>query len=243
MKYTIQLNVVKFILIIGIFISNFQIFSQTNYSEEALTGRGKSSFVGNDIKLQNEVFEAFENMRKDAFKEGVLIEIVSAYRSFNRQMEIWNSKYESYILEGLSEQESIEKIIEYSTIPGTSRHHWGTDIDIIEGGIDEPKHMLTKENYNSGGIYSNLKNWMDSNSEKYGFYLVYDNNPDRKGFKYEPWHYSFKKIAKPMLKEYLEIDLVEIFQKSNIKGSHLFSEIFLKKYFSEQILDISLSLK
>ena len=222
---------------------NTPIFSQTNYSKLALTGRNDLILVGDTFKLQNEVFEAFNKMQQEALKEGISIQIASAYRSFNRQKKIWNRKYRRYISEGLSQQQSIEKIIEYSTIPGTSRHHWGTDIDIIDGAVKAPKKMLIEENYENSGVYSKLKVWMDSNSEKFGFYLVYDQNKLRKGFKYEPWHYSYKNISKPMLSEFLKIDLAQFYQTINFKGNKYLTPKFLQKYYSENILDINSKLK
>ena len=218
---------------------NFTSYSQTNYSEKALMGRGDLMLVGETIQLQKEVFDAFDKMQEEALKEGISIQIVSAYRSFDRQKSIWNKKFKSYILNGLTQQQAIDKIIEYSTIPGTSRHHWGTDIDIIDATIKAPKELLLQKNYENTGVYVKLKEWMDLNAEKFGFYLVYDNNPLRKGFKYEPWHYSYREVSRIMLTKFKEIDLNQILQRNDIKGKHLFSVKFIKKYRSAHILDIN----
>jgi len=233
----------SYFLIFLLLLSKINTFSQTNYSERALTGRGDLELVGTQDKLQKEVFEAFKKMQQDALKDSISIKIASAYRSFDRQQEIWNRKYDTYILEGLTPNEAIEKIIEYSTIPGTSRHHWGTDIDLIEEVVKPPKSLLTEENYIDNGVFSSFKRWMDKNSEKYGFYLVYDACLDRKGFKYEPWHYSYKKLSYPMLKEFLKIDLVALLQSLNLKGNKFITPVFLQKYTNENILDINPKLK
>lgn len=214
-------------------------FSQNNYSEKALTGRGDLVLVGETIQLQKEVFEAFDKMQEEALKAGISIQIVSAYRSFDRQKSIWNKKFESYISNGLTQQQAINKIIEYSTIPGTSRHHWGTDIDIIDGAIAAPKELLLQENYENTGVYVKLKEWMDLNAEKFGFYLVYDNNPLRKGFKYEPWHYSYREVSRVMLTKFKEINLEKLLQINDIKGNHLFTKEFIKSYNLEHIFDIN----
>lgn len=230
--------------LIGLFfLSSLHCFSQIHYSEEDLTGRGKLELVGDTYKLQKEASESFINMRKEALKAGISIQIVSSYRSFASQKKIWNRKYKKYILRGLSPEKTIEKIIEYSTIPGTSRHHWGTDIDIIDGAFEIPKNILFEDNYLNEGVYSNLKEWMDANSEKFGFYLVYDKSLSRRGFKYEPWHYSYMPLSKPILEKFLSRDLKKILQKSNLSGSKQFSDKFLEKYYSEQILDINSELK
>ncbi|WP_457619083.1 M15 family metallopeptidase [Lutibacter sp.] len=230
-------------LIILLLLSRLNSFSQVNYSELALTGRGDLELAGTQDKLQKEVFEAFKKMQQAALKDSISIKIASAYRSFDRQQEIWNRKYEAYISEELTPQEAIEKIIAYSTIPGTSRHHWGTDIDLIEEVVKLPERLLIEENYINNGIFSNFKKWMDKNSEKYGFYLVYDDTVSRRGFKYEPWHYSYKKLSYPMLKEFLKVDLIKLLQSVNLKGNKFITPVFLQKYTNENVLDINPKLK
>lgn len=222
----------------------FQInmISQTVYNLNALTGRGDLELIGDSYKLQKEAFEAFNAMKDAAAVEGINIEIVSSYRSFEHQKRIWERKYKIFISKGLSPRLAIAKIIEYSTIPGTSRHHWGTDIDIIDGSVSKPKNILIEENYFDKGVYSNLKKWMDENSEKFGFYLVYTNNSSRKGFKFEPWHYSFKSLSKPMLIEFKKIDLSNIYTKIELKGYKFLTQEFLKKYNKENVFDINPSL-
>lgn len=217
----------------------FLIQAQTSYSDKALTGRGDLELVGKTHKLQKKVYTAFEQMKKAALKDGIKINIVSAYRSFERQKSIWNRKYTTYLKQGYSSKKAIEKIIEYSTIPGTSRHHWGTDIDIVEGGKKHPKNVLNENNFNKNGVYSNLKKWMDNNAAKYGFYLVYNSEANRKGFKYEPWHYTYKAISKPMLQEFLNLDVSIILNRSKLKGYKYITPQFLKKYEKENILDIN----
>ena len=101
----------------------------------------------------------------------------------------------------------ISKIIEYSTIPGTSRHHWGTDLDIIDANSTYKGDVLVPSKFHGTGPFCKLKEWMDNNAANFGFKLVYTDTPTREGFKYEPWHYSFAEISKPMLSEYRNIDL------------------------------------
>ena len=98
-----------------------------------LLGKANPEFYNKKIPMIKEAGEAFVNMKKEALKEGIKIEIVSGFRSYNRQKQIWNRKFRINKMNGLSPQQNILKIIEYSTLPGTSRHHWGTDIDIIDG--------------------------------------------------------------------------------------------------------------
>ena len=225
-----------------LFLLTYTVTSQKQYSINALTGSGDLELVGTSFKLQKEAFNAFQKMKSAALKEGINIKVVSAYRSFGRQKSIWNRKYKLFISQGLSPQAAIEKIIEYSTLPGTSRHHWGTDIDIIDASVKAPSNLLNESNYNKNGVYFELKKWMDANSEAFGFYLVYTNNPKRKGFKYEPWHYTYKPLSVPMLKDFKNLDLVHFYKNIKLNGNQYLTKEFLAKYVKENSLDINLSL-
>ena len=232
------------IIVISVFtIFQINLFSQTDYTLNALTGRGDLELTGDSYKLQKEAFEAFNTMKTAALLDGIAIEIVSSYRSFEHQNRIWERKYKAFISKGLSPEQALAKIIEYSTLPGTSRHHWGTDIDIIDANVKVPKDVLIEENYQNNGVYTSLKKWMDLNSEKFGFYLVYTNTYSRKGFRYEPWHYSYKKIAVPMLQEFLKIDLLQFFKTINLMGKYYISPKFIEKYINNNISDINTKLK
>jgi LAS superfamily LD-carboxypeptidase LdcB len=189
--------------------------------------------------MHKEAKVAFMEMKKEAKKEGINIEVVSAYRSFQRQKEIFERKYKKYTSQGLNSSEAINKIIEYSTIPGTSRHHWGTDIDIIDANTARPENVLKEENFYGNGSYCKLKEWLNEHSESFGFYEVYTNNSKRKGFKYEPWHFSYAPVSKPMLQQYKKLDLKTILEEENILGNEYFSEEFIQKYRNQNILDIN----
>ena len=219
----------------------FQInlFSQTVYNLNALTGRGDLELIGDSYKLQKEAFEAFNAMKDAAAVEGVTIEIVSSYRSFEHQKRIWERKYKIFISKGLSPRLAIAKIIEYSTIPGTSRHHWGTDIDIVDGYRKIEGDVLVPEKFEAGGPFEDFKKWMDENSKKYGFHLVYTDDPKRRGFKYEPWHYSFAPISKPMLTAYRKINILQLLQQEEFYGSEHFTTGFIRDYIQNNILDIN----
>ncbi|MGB1450119.1 MAG: D-alanyl-D-alanine carboxypeptidase family protein, partial [Marinirhabdus sp.] len=123
---------------------------------------------------------------------------------------------------------------------GTSRHHWGTDIDIIDGGVaPRPENVLRPGLFHGEGPFCKLKTWLDKNAETFGFFEVYTNNANRKGFKYEPWHYSYAPVSKPMLKAYKKLDIKEILTGEKIKGAAHFTEEFIEMYRTEHILGIN----
>jgi LAS superfamily LD-carboxypeptidase LdcB len=80
---------------------------------------------------------------------------------------------------------------------------------------------------------------MNENAHKYGFYRVYTNNKLRAGYKYESWHYSFRKLSKPMLAQYNQLDLVKILKKEIIAGNKYFTPLFIKKYKEDNVLGIN----
>tara|TARA_B100001778_G_scaffold114795_1_gene94139 strand:- start:420 stop:1145 length:726 start_codon:yes stop_codon:yes gene_type:complete len=233
-----------FYLVLLIFSVNFlKSQNKIKYSQASLLGQGDSKLNITSNGLLPEVSDAFEKMKIAALNAGHDIEIVSAYRSYNRQRDIWNRKYLSNEIKGFSPVENINKIIEYSTLPGTSRHHWGTDIDIIDGSVTKDGDVLLTEKFHGDGPYSELRVWLEENASKFGFLRPYSNNIERKGFNYEPWHYSYAPIAIPMLKAYLKLDLNRLLVPENLKGSQYITPSFIKKYIEENILGISSDLK
>lgn len=214
-------------------------FLQPTILKEELIGKGTPKLYGDNFSLRKKAQEAFLDMQLDASYENINIYPVSSYRSFSRQKYIWNKKYKNYIGWGMSPQKAIQKIIHYSTIPGTSRHHWGTEIDIMDTAVDAPNKILHPENYHSKGAFVPLKQWMDKNARNYGYHLVYTNDKSRSGFNYEPWHYSFKELSIAYLCAYTELDFNNLFQKESFEGVSELSKSFLQKYFQNYILGVN----
>ena len=213
-------------------------------SEKQLTGQSVSNKDKNEYFIMlPEVLESFKLMRKAALEEGINIKVVSGFRSFSKQKKIWNNKFIKNDSLGYSIQENIEKIMEYSTIPGTSRHHWGTDIDIIDGNTLSSGDVLLTEKFYGDGPFVNLKNWLEENSEQFGFFLVYTNDNKRNGFKYEPWHYSYGPLSKKFLKKSIEINFKKILNEKNILGSEYMNDEFFVSYKNNFMLGINPKLK
>jgi len=223
-------------------IENKQIIKQ--YPPNQLIGKTHPKLYGDGFKLQKEAYDAFLKMQNAALKDGIKIKVVSSFRSYNHQNSIWKNKYLRYTKSGLSPQNAIAKIIEYSTIPGTSRHHWATDVDIVDGNVKAPSaDVLNAKFFDNPKIYLKLKLWLKAHANLYGFYLVYTDDNTRKGFKYEPWHYSYAPLSKPMLKAYLKLDLIKILQKNKLLGSEYFTSEFIKSYKETHVLGINKVLK
>ena len=238
-----------FLQLTGIFGIGLLTFPQLSYAalqnaftRDQLIGKGNPDISGSSYTstMHRETAAALLHMKTAAAKEGIAIEVVSAYRSFERQKEIFEGKYKRFTKQGLTPEEAIAKIIAYSTIPGTSRHHWGTDIDIIDAnGSPRPSSVLQEHHFHGTGPFCKLKDWLNINANSFGFYEVYTNNANRKGFKYEPWHFSYAPVSKPMIAAYKKLDIKAILQEERILGSEHFTDTFIAKYRKENILDIN----
>ncbi|MBT8187028.1 MAG: M15 family metallopeptidase [Croceitalea sp.] len=214
--------------------------SEPEYTIEELMGKADIALFGEGINLRKEAHDAFVLMKKAAYSAGFDIKMVSSFRDFNHQERIWERKFLKFTEdEGMQPLAAIDKIIEYSTIPGTSRHHWGTDIDIIDGYAKTTGDVLVPEKFGEGGPFEAFKLWLDDNSEKFGFHLVYTDSYFRRGFKYEPWHYSYAPLSKPMLTQFRSKNIFKLLQYEQFEGVEHFTTGFLKDYIHNNILDIN----
>lgn len=226
---------------LGLGLAPSMIFSKEfEYSILELMGKTDIDLYGEGINLRGEAHDAFVEMKKAAYSDGIDLKVVSSYRNFTRQEVIFEGKFERYTEDdGMKPIDAIDKIIEYSTIPGTSRHHWGTDIDIVDGYRKVEGDVLVPSKFEAGGPYEDFKKWMDENSKVFDFHLVYTDEPKRRGFKYEPWHYSFAPISKPMLTAFRSKNILQLLQQETFLGSEHFTNGFLKTYIQNNILDIN----
>ena len=236
-------NTMLFTLALGsplVFSKTWLDTEKTDFSDLDLMGKSNPKLFGNGFNLRKETADSLAKLITEAKKNGFSPYVASSYRNYDHQKRIWDNKYVKFTQQQkLSPSQAIQKIILYSTIPGTSRHHWGTDFDIIDaakGIVDNP---LNEKHFNKNGVYHNFKLWMNENAESFGFYEVYTNDKNRKGFNYEPWHFSYLTTSCEMLREYINRNIISQIQSSNIKGSEYLTADFLNKYYSENIMDIN----
>jgi D-alanyl-D-alanine carboxypeptidase len=150
--------------------------------------------------LRKETFEGFQKMADAAKKDGINLFIVSATRNFASQKKIWENKWNGRTkVEGkdLASISNLKKraqlILLYSSMPGTSRHHWGTDIDL--NSLDN--------NYFTTGEGLKIYQWLLAHATEYGFCRPYTSKTNgRKGYEEEKWHWSYLPLSKIFLEEY-----------------------------------------
>ncbi len=185
-----------------------------NVSREALLGHVNPSadddFVlinaafanRSGMYLRREAYDAFLAMRKAALADGVVLTVLSATRNFNHQKRIWENKWHGrQILYGNIMATDIHdpaeralEILRFSAMPGTSRHHWGTDIDL---------NSLNNSYFESGQGLREYE-WLRANAAGFGFCQPYTRHGQRRqgGYEEEKWHWSYKPIASIFLKAY-----------------------------------------
>lgn len=164
--------------------------------------------------LNKRALEAFIEMSQAARKDGIELYILSATRNFNAQKSIWEGKFngtrktegKNLKNEIKNELERARFILRFSSMPGTSRHHWGTDFDI---SFDQKNTsgMLTNSKYESG---QGLKvfEWLQKNSAQFGFCLPYLGKPEQRrsgfnaGYQQEKWHWSYKPLSARYLRDF-----------------------------------------
>jgi len=159
--------------------------------------------------VHRDVVAPFEKLREAARKEGFDVRIESAFRGFDRQLGIWNRKAggKQAVLDSnavpldiakLTERELVFAILRWSALPGASRHHWGTDIDIFDEAARPEGYVVQEipEEVNPGGMFGPLHQWLDERiaaGTSFGFFRPYDR--DRGGVAPERWHISYAPIA------------------------------------------------
>jgi LAS superfamily LD-carboxypeptidase LdcB len=161
--------------------------------------------------LHPEAARAFLALRAAAALDGLDLAPASSFRDFDRQLTIWNDKFlgrrplldrDGRALDPalMSETDLVHAVLHWSALPGASRHHWGTEIDVIDrkallhGQLAE----LVPAEYAADGVFAKLGQWLAAgNAEGYGFFRPYDR--DRGGVQPEPWHLSFAPVSGPAL--------------------------------------------
>ena len=189
-----------------------------------------SSFVLIDIShadregmyMKTEAYSAFKQMWEAAKADGVDLVIRSATRNFDYQKSIWEKKWtgKTLLSDGTnalkdlktSEERAI-KILEYSSMPGTSRHHWGTDIDL---------NSFNNEWFETGqGL--EVFEWLSKNAADYGFCRPYtEKGEDRpEGYNEEKWHWSYVPLSEgytQFAKEHLKNENIQGFLGSSVSN-------------------------
>ncbi len=159
----------------------------------------KTLMGGRGAYLRSDAAVAVAELVQAAAGDGVRLEVISATRSFEGQRLIWDSKFSG---ERLAAGRNLAQeypdttarclaILKYSSAPGTSRHHWGTEVDFNRTG----------RAYWRGREGLAALAWLEGHAARFGFVMAYPADREH-GYAYEPWHWSYLPLARPLLRSY-----------------------------------------
>lgn len=180
----------------------------TAMSNAILTGLSEQHLLtGPDgFMLHKDVAGPFTALCKAAQAQGMDIRIVSAFRSYQRQAAIWHAKLSGqrpvYDLSGntvditvLTGKAKLDAVLLYSALPGASRHHWGTELDVYDAAAvaADYKPQLNPAEYAPNGPFYRLHQWLSVHAAQFGFFRPY--RQFQGGVAAEPWHISYQPLA------------------------------------------------
>ena len=125
--------------------------------------------------------ESLKAMLSAARNAGLTCELDSTYRDIKTQTYLWDYRYNDYLSLGYSAEEAYQLSARRVAYPGTSEHHTGLALDIMDLAGD-------------GKLYE----WFREHAWEYGFIVRYDGDKEAlTGIRDEPWHlrYVGKEVA------------------------------------------------
>ncbi len=189
---------------------------QFRFTPQELTGRSRALIVdlgAPACSLHHAVVEPFLALRAAAAVDGIDLLPVSSFRDFDRQLHIWNAKCRGerelrdahglpVAADSLDEDALVSTILIWSSLPGASRHHWGTDMDVVDAAAMPAGYRpaLTTAEFAAGGVFAKLDGWLARHAAQFGFYRPY--TTWRGGFQSEPWHLSHASVAAAALQQF-----------------------------------------
>lgn len=197
--------------------------------------------------LHTEVHRPVLALQQAAQQAGFELAIASSFRDFDRQLMIWNNKFtglrpildsQSQPLdpESLTDSEKMHAIMRWSALPGASRHHWGTDLDLYAKNClpDNIQLQLEPWEYETGH-QAEFSQWLNERAGEFDFFFPY--KEDQGGVAQEPWHVSFAPVSHQLLSQLTPDLLVDAWHNTALAGkTQILSE--LDKLYTRYITNI-----
>lgn len=137
----------------------------------------------NVFAVDKAAYQPLKDMFAAARAAGVPLQMVSPYRSIQKQDRLFTESVNSYMNQGYSKSDAIKRANNSRTFTGTSEHNTGLGFDILQEG----SWYLTQDFENTAQF-----KWLMENAEDYGFILRYQKNKTSiTGIMYEPWHFRY----------------------------------------------------
>lgn len=139
--------------------------------------------IGNGLSVDVRIYEPLMKMLTAGNSEGCSLLVCSAYRPYERQLEIYQSDIAEYQSRGYSYEEACELAEQTLAVPGTSEHQAGLAVDIVAR-----THQVLNSNYAS----TTEGKWLAAHAHEYGFIIRYpEDKVDITGIDFEPWHFRY----------------------------------------------------
>lgn len=150
-------------------------------------------------RIHAQCLGAFMSMQQAAADDGIDLKIASGFRDYARQQAIWQRKCEATkTLAGEALDDALHAILRWSAMPGASRHHWGTDMDVYDpSALGDATLQLEPWEYAANGPMHPLYLWLQQHAQSFGFDWPYAR--DLGGVAVEPWHLSYRPLAQSFL--------------------------------------------
>lgn len=165
------------------------------------TPRGMVNDAESSQFALKEVMESYWRLKEEASKAGWRLILVSGHRSFGSQRRIWNRHNRQFSkIEKLDQKGRVRAIMSTVSVPGLSRHHWGTELDISEETL---RGQLVKIKPDTPQKVIDFYQWMEQNAPRFGFCKVYLGN--KGSIMDEPWHWTYFPFARVYEQQFMEI--------------------------------------
>lgn len=162
-----------------------------------------------EVPVHRQLVAPLVALQQQARQRGFELAIASGYRDFQRQLLIWNRKaageqsvFDSHgqalDISVLDDWQKAQAILRWSALPGVSRHHWGTDVDVYDRAAVAPDYrvQLSPEEVADSGPFGPMHQWLDrylAHQPVGGFFRPYQR--DCGGVAPERWHLSFAPLS------------------------------------------------
>lgn len=181
----------------------------------------KGYFV--DAAIVGDLNKLIEAAREAGFE----LRLESAYRPFEKQLSIWNRKARGELAlldaEGnpmerpADEEELMYAILTWSALPGASRHHLGTDIDVVDGKACPPGYEVQLTPAECTGMFAKFHAFLDErfgSETSFGFNRVFV--PGRGKIRPEGWHIAHLPTSRQRLECFSLETLRDIYKNTDI---------------------------
>jgi LAS superfamily LD-carboxypeptidase LdcB len=199
------------------------------------------------VKIHEALWDPLQALMAVAEEEGFALQVASGHRDYARQLLIWNEKVQGlrpiYDEQGqlldpqdYGPEELLFKILHWNALPGASRHHWGTEIDVFDEHLVSTEDLqLTEEEADT--VLKPFHEWLDFYLPHSPFFRPYATT--KNGFAREPWHLSYAPLAKTYQRSYT----LKVLQENIAQATQLLLKdqvnANLEKIFQDYLQDIN----